>query len=125
MNSDPLELIGRLERDFVDFGAVKLTVSDVWNCPFTFGNTERPMTLRKQVLQSLTKGKVLGFLFLSFWKVFFFSLFSFSPSSRVLKRYAYLSTVTLRIIFHATTSSRLSPREKMLAAEWSISTGIW
>ena len=65
MQGDPLQLIKTLEDLYGEFGAVKLTVSDAWNCPFTFGNVDRLITVRKQILQDLTKGKVsLSFIFL-------------------------------------------------------------
>lgn len=51
MNSDPLTIIRQLENAYAQFGAVKLTASEAWNCPFTFGFADRPLTLRVQTLQ--------------------------------------------------------------------------
>ena len=68
MNSDPLALIRELERAYAEFGAVKLTVSDAWNCPFTFGYADRPITVRVQTVQELQQGKVP--LFYAFLKHF-------------------------------------------------------
>lgn len=59
MNSDPLELFRLLETTHSQYGAVKLTVSEAWNCPFTFGNADRSVTVRLQTLQELTMGKVM------------------------------------------------------------------
>ena len=35
-----------------------MTVSQAWNCPFNFGYVDKPITVRKQVLQELKEGKV-------------------------------------------------------------------
>lgn len=70
MNSDPLELLRMLEEAHSQFGAVKLTVAEAWNSPFTFGNADRSVTVRLQTLQELTMGKVM-IRFTSFEKCFF------------------------------------------------------
>ena len=70
MNSDPIALIKRLEQQYADYGAVKLTASDDWNFPFNFGNVDKAVTVRKQVLQDLTKAKVVAFSTASLWKRF-------------------------------------------------------
>jgi hypothetical protein len=51
MRQDPLALIRELERAYGDYGAVKLTASEAWNCPFTFGYADRPITVRVQTIQ--------------------------------------------------------------------------
>lgn len=58
MKGDPLELIYKLEQAYAEYGAVKLTVSEAWNCPFTFGYADRSITVRVQNLHELKQGKV-------------------------------------------------------------------
>ena len=51
MNSDPLALVKELEDAYSEYGAVKLTVSEAWNSPYSFGYADRPITVRVQTLQ--------------------------------------------------------------------------
>lgn len=59
MESDPIALIKHLEQRYAEYGAVKLTAADDWAMPYSFGNVDKPITIRKQVIQDLTKAKVL------------------------------------------------------------------
>ena len=61
MNSDPIELLMQLEEKYRDYGAVKLTASECWNCPFTFRYVDKGITTRIQSLQKLKQGKVTLF----------------------------------------------------------------
>lgn len=62
MKSDPITLLAQLEEKYKDYGAVRLSASDDWNCPFTFRYVDKGITTRVQKLQSLKSGKVTSIL---------------------------------------------------------------
>lgn len=60
MKKDPIELLVRLEREYEEFGAVKLSVPPEWKSPFCFNFGEIGIKTRIQQLHKLKDGKVVN-----------------------------------------------------------------
>lgn len=57
MRADPIDLIRKLQREYADYGAVKIIACPQWQPRFCFRNSEKLITTRIQKLHKLCLGK--------------------------------------------------------------------
>jgi hypothetical protein len=62
MQGDPVDFFMKLEKQYEEFGAVKLIASQGWNPPFTFRYIDKAITTRIQILQQMAEGKVIPYV---------------------------------------------------------------
>lgn len=58
MKSDPVKMLMKLEKQYEEFGAVKLITPTEWQPPFSFRYSDKGITTRIQHLHKLRFGKV-------------------------------------------------------------------
>jgi hypothetical protein len=57
MQGDPVDFFMKLEKQYEEFGAVKLIASQGWNPPFTFRYIDKAITTRIQICNKWPKGR--------------------------------------------------------------------